>query len=278
MASLGFLDEVHAMNPILKPLFAGAFCALMLPAAAQAADIAAPEAAGGWTFAASAYLWGAGIDGESGVFGLPPQDVDLSFSDILKDLDFAFMGLAEARNGPFVLGLDVTYSKVGSEVDNPRQEAAERVIDKINVDTASWMVTGYGGYSILDTDELRVDLIGGARFWSVNTDFEVDTVKPANPLDGRTVDDGASWVDPLAGVKLRLDLAPDVYVASWGMVGGFGVGSDMMWDVMAGAGYSFTEHFDVFAGYRAVSVDYSDDGFVYDMVQQGPVMAGVFRF
>ena len=32
------------------------------------------------------------------------------------------------------------------------------------------------------------------------------------------------------------------------------------------------------AGYRAVSVDYSDDGFVYDMVQQGPVMAGVYRF
>jgi len=266
------------MIPFTRPLFAAALGALMIPAAAQAADISATEPADGWTFTGAAYLWGAGISGESGVFGLPPQDVDLSFSDILKDLDFAFMGLAEARNGPFVLGLDVTYAKVGSEVDNPRQEAAERVIDKINVDTASWMVTGYGGYSILDTDELRVDLIGGARFWSVNTDFEVDTVDPANSLDGRTVDDGASWVDPLAGVKLRLDLAPDIYVASWGMVGGFGVGSDMMWDVMAGAGYSFTEHFDVFAGYRAVSVDYSDDGFVYDMVQQGPVMAGVFRF
>jgi hypothetical protein len=77
---------------------------------------------------------------------------------------------------------------------------------------------------------------------------------------------------------MRLDVTEDVFISSWGMIGGFGVGSDLMWDVMAGAGYSFTEHFDVFAGYRAVSVDYSDDGFVYDMVQQGPVMAGVFRF
>ncbi len=262
------------MIPFARPLFAAALCALMLPAAAQAADIPAPEAADGWTFTGAAYLWGAGISGESGVFGLPPQDVDLSFSDILKDLDFAFMGLGEARNGPFVLGLDVTYSKVGSEIDNPRSESEEKLIDKVDVDTASWMVTGYGGYSILDTEELRVDLIGGARFWSINTEFEVDF----NVGDDRNFDDGASWVDPLAGVKLRFDLAPDVYVASWAMVGGFGIGSDLMWDVMAGAGYSFTEHFDVFAGYRAVSVDYSDDGFVYDIVQQGPVMAGVFRF
>jgi hypothetical protein len=183
------------------------------------------------------------------------------------------MGLGEARNGPFVLGLDVTYSKVGSEIDNPRDRPGQ-LIDKVNVDTTSWMVTGYGGYSIIDTDDVRIDLIGGARFWSVNTEFEVDFTIP----DDRNFDDGATWVDPLAGVKLRLDLTPDVYIASWGMVGGFGVGSDLMWDVMAGAGYSFTEHFDVFAGYRAVSVDYSDDGFVYDMVQQGPVMAGVFRF
>ena len=77
---------------------------------------------------------------------------------------------------------------------------------------------------------------------------------------------------------MRFSLSDDIYVASWGMIGGFGVGSDLMWDVMAGAGYSFTEHFDVFAGYRAVSVDYSDDSFVYDIVQQGPVVAGVFRF
>jgi hypothetical protein len=260
------------MIPFTRPLFAAALCALMIPAAAQAADISAPEAADGWTFTGAAYLWGAGISGESGVFGLPPQDVDLGFGDILKDLDFAFMGLGEARNGPFVLGLDVTYTQVGSEIDNPRSN--ELFIDKVNVDTTSWMVTGYGGYSIIDTGDVRVDLIGGARYWSVNTDFEVELTGGGD----RNFDDGATWIDPLAGVKMRLDVTEDVYISSWGMVGGFGVGSDLMWDVMVGAGYSFTEHFDVFAGYRAVSVDYSDDGFVYDMVQQGPVVAGVFRF
>jgi opacity protein-like surface antigen len=258
-------------------ILAAAAIAALVPLQAQAADVALDEPASDWTFTGAAYLWGAGISGQSGVFGLEPQEVDLSFSDLLKDLDFAFMGLGEARNGRFVMGMDLTYTNVGSTVDNPRGEGDERFLDSIDVDTTSWMVTGYAGYSILDNDEFHVDLIGGARYWSVNTDFKLNTTNPG-PLDGRTFDDGASWIDPLAGVKMRFDLTDDVFVSSWGMIGGFGVGSDLMWDVMAGAGYSFTEHFDVFAGYRAVSVDYSDDGFVYDMVQQGPVMAGVFRF
>lgn len=33
-----------------------------------------------------------------------------------------------------------------------------------------------------------------------------------------------------------------------------------------------------FESYRALSVDYADGGFVHDVVRQGPVVAGVFRF
>ena len=31
-------------------------------------------------------------------------------------------------------------------------------------------------------------------------------------------------------------------------------------------------------GYRALGVDYENDGFVYDVVQHGPVLGMVFRF
>ncbi len=78
--------------------------------------------------------------------------------------------------------------------------------------------------------------------------------------------------------KFKADLGSDFYASGWGMVGGFGVSSDMMWDVMGGLGYDVNDSFSVFGGYRAVSVDYSNDGFVYDVVQQGPIFAGVFRF
>lgn len=239
---------------------------------ALAADVSYGEP-GGWSFTGAAYLWAAGIEGQAGVFDLPAQDVELGFSDILENLEFAFMGLGEARNGRFSLGMDLTYTKLGMTVENPIQDGPLG-LESINVDTTVWMVTGFGGYSLVDEEALRLDLIGGARYWSVNTDFQLN----GGLLDGTSRDDGGDWIDPLAGVKMRFGVTENVYVTSWGMIGGFGIGSDLMWDVMAGAGYSFTDHFDVFAGYRAVSVDYSDDGFVYDMVQQGPVMAGVFRF
>ena len=252
-------------------LLAGLFGAV-LPVSAQAADVAAPADTSDWTFTAAAYLWGASLDGKSGVFGLPPQDVDLSFGDILEDLQFAVMGLAEARKGPFVLGMDLTYTKVSSTVDSPRGV----VFNDISVDTTSWMVTGFGGYSIFDNDVARIDVIGGARYWSVNSEFELNS--NLQQLNGRTAEEGADWVDPLVGAKLLVDVTPDLYISAWAMIGGFDIGSEQMWDVMAGAGYRFTDSFSVFGGYRAVSVDYSDGDFVYDVVQQGPVLAGVFRF
>lgn len=259
----------------VKAIGVAAVLSALSPLPALAADVPAPVETGDWTFTAAAYLWGAGISGKSGVFGLPAQEVDLGFGDILKDLDFAFMGLGEARNGRFVLGADLTYSNVGSSVKNPRK-AETLLVNKIEIDTTNWMVTGFGGYTVVDTEMVRLDAIAGGRLWSVNSDFTLKSDFPA--VDGRSVSDGATWVDPLIGAKARIDVAPDIYVSAWAMIGGFGVGSDLMWDVMAGAGYEFTDRFSVFAGYRAASVDYSNDGFVYDMLQQGPAVAAVLRF
>ena len=50
-----------------------------------------------WTFTVAPYLWAAGIDGTVGQPGLPPVDVDASFSDVMKHFDVGAMGAAEAR-------------------------------------------------------------------------------------------------------------------------------------------------------------------------------------
>lgn len=258
---------------ILKPLKAIAAAALLsaaFPAAGRAADVAPVPDTSDWTFTAAAYVWGAGLKGDVGVFGLPPQEVDLPFSDIIGSLDFAFMGLAEARNDRFMLGVDLTYTNVSKSVKTPFGILA----DKIDVTNTSLMLTGLAGYAIYHSDMARLDAVAGARLWSVNNEFDLK----GGLLDGRSKSDGASWVDPLVGAKLRVDVLPDVYVAGWAMIGGFGVGSDLMWDLMGGAGYDFTEHVSAFAGYRAASVNYSNDGFVYDVVEQGPVIAAVFKF
>ena len=258
---------------LLKPfkaIAAAALFCLAMPAATRAADIPPVPDTSDWKFSVALYGWAAGLSGDVGVFGLPPQNIDLPFSDVIQDLEFAAMGLAEARKGRFMMGVDVTYTNVSKSVNTPFGIVA----NSIDVTNTSLMLTGVAGYGIIDSDMARLDLIAGARLWSVNNDFDAR----GGLVGGRSWSDGATWVDPLVGAKLRVDLLPNVYVASWAMIGGFGVGSDLMWDLMAGAGYDFTDHFSLFGGYRAVSVDYSDDGFVYDVVEQGPVVAAVVKF
>lgn len=238
---------------------------------AQAADLSVvPSDTNDWTFTGAAYLWAAGIEGQSGVFGFPPQDVDLSFGDVLNNLDVAFMGLGEARNGPLSIGVDMSFAKLGTNVGTPFGIAATDV----DVTAKTLMATGIAGYALLDNGNAHLDAIAGARLWSVSTDFDFN----GGILNGTSAHDSATWVDPLVGVKFKANVGEDVYLSGWGMLGGFGAGSDLMWDVMGGVGYDWSDSFSLFAGYRAVSVDYRGNGFVYDVVQQGPVLAGLFRF
>ncbi|MCA3561104.1 MAG: hypothetical protein IOC82_08775 [Aestuariivirga sp.] len=254
----------------LKSIAAAALLAVALSTGARAADLPPGPDTGDWKFVAALYGWGAGLNGDVGVFGLPAQNVDLPFSDVIQNLDFAAMGMAEARKGRFMMGMDATYTNVSMSVNTPKGILA----NKIDVTNTSLMLSGVAGYGIVDTGMARLDLIAGARLWSVNNDFDAR----GGQLGGRSKSDGATWVDPLVGAKLRVDLLPRVYMTSWAMIGGFGVGSDLMWDLMGGAGYDFTDNFSLFAGYRAVSVDYSNDGFVYDVVEQGPLAALVVKF
>ena len=71
-------------------------------------------------------------------------------------------------------------------------------------------------------------------------------------------------------------ITPEVYLTGWGLVGAGG--ADLDWDVAAALGYRFNERFSAVAGYRALGVNYEDNGFVFDVVQQGPIMGLVIHF
>jgi hypothetical protein len=95
-------------------------------------------------------------------------------------------------------------------------------------------------------------------------------------LDGVSVSDGAAWVDGLAGIRGTYAFTPEIYLTGWGLVGAGG--ADLDWDVAAVLGYRFNNRFSAVAGYRALGVDYSDDGFVFDVVQQGPIFGLTMHF
>ena len=61
-------------------------------------------------------------------------------------------------------------------------------------------------------------------------------------------------------------------------VGGFGVGSDLMWDASLNLGYQWMEGFSTTIGYRYLDVDYDKDGYVYDIAQDGPTIGFIWQF
>jgi hypothetical protein len=222
----------------------------------------------GWTFTVAPYFWAAGISGEVGQFGLPPVDVDASFGDIFDHLDFGAMAIGEARYDRYSIFGDIMYAKISGAAGTPRGILASSV--EVSSETFAGLIGA--GYSVFENSSGRLEVVGGARVWSVDTEISFS----GGILDGVSTSDGATWVDAVAGLKGNYSITPEVYLTAWGLVGAGG--ADIDWDVAGAIGYRFNDRIAAVAGYRALGVDYRDDGFVFDVVQQGPILGMVVRF
>jgi hypothetical protein len=263
------------MTNFLK-LGLSAVVAAMICGNAQAADVSPlltqdpqpAEAQDGWTFSIAPYLWIAGLSGDTAQFGLPAVHIDADFGDILSNLDFAFMAAGEARYDRFSIIGDVIYTKLSADGETPLGILAS------DVDVTSESFSGLlgVGYAFLDGPEGHLDIVGGVKLWSVDT-----TVAFSGGLLGVVErSDSATWLDGMVGLRGKYSFTPEIYLTGWGLVGGGGANID--WDVALGVGYDFNDRISAIAGYRALGVDYSDDGFVFDTVQQGPILGLAIKF
>jgi len=263
------------MTRYFKLRLAAALTALITDSAV-AADVSplltqdpqAVEAQDGWTFSVAPYFWMAGLSGQTAQFGLPTVDIDADFGDILGNLDFAFMAAGEARNVRFSVFGDVIYTKLGADGNTPGGILAT------SVDVTSETFAGLlgVGYAVLDGPEGHLDVVGGVRVWSVDTTISFN----GGLLGGIERSDSATWVDGLVGVRGKYSLTPEIYLTGWGLIGGGG--ADLDWDVALGVGYDFNDRVSAIVGYRALGVDYSNDGFIFDVVQQGPILGLAIKF
>jgi hypothetical protein len=97
-------------------------------------------------FSASPYFWAAGINGTAGQSGLPLIKMKSDFDSMLKNVDFSFRGVAEARYNRYSLFHDVTYTDISAGAAMPYEGLSN------NVDVKSQTFSGLfgGGYSVLE--------------------------------------------------------------------------------------------------------------------------------
>ena len=229
-----------------------------------------PASAGDWQFAVAPYIWAAGIKGE--VATLPPApavDIDVGFSDILKNLNIAFMGLAEIHNGRFSVLLDLTYTRLEAKSDTPGP-----LFSDAKLTTTAAFATVTGGYRVISLPQGFLEPFVGGRLWYVATQVKLGS----GLLASRKGSDDEVWFDPIIGVRARANLGSGFFVSGYFDFGGYGVGSDVTWQAYGGLGYEFSSSWSVFGGYRYLSVDYDRNGFVYDIEQHGPMTGVIYRF
>lgn len=232
-------------------------CVLMIVALLAAP---ATAAAADWEFKLAPYLWFAGLEGDVATIpGVPSAPIDVSPSQALEDTEAALMLMFEARSGRHGLFVDFIYTDVRSEEEVfPNLGISLRSVSK------STVLSGAYQYRLVDGDSANLDLLGGLRYWEVDS-FLAFT----GPLEisGRNKED---WVDPFVGLKGRYRFGKSKFYASYGaVVGGFDAGSKLFYDLNLNLGYQWSEAIGTVVGYRLFNVDYDNKGFVWDVEQAG---------
>ena len=229
-----------------------------LYAIGSSAGLAAPSSQ--WKHHLTAYFLGASMDGNV-VLGPIGSEVDLSFSEIADRLELGGMVNYRAEKDKFSLGLDVLYMGLGGSA-----------LGMGEVDYDQWMVEGTAGWRLTE----MIELIAGVRYNDVAVDVDFD-----NPLLP-TLSKSKGWFDPIVGARLWFPVSSSLDVILRGDVGGFGVGSDLTWQLSGHLRYAFSDSFSGLLGYRYFYMDYeSGEGlnrFVYDMAIHGPTLGLSWTF
>lgn len=250
-----------------------------------------------WEFELLPYLWMAGLSGDVTVKG-NQANISMSFGDIWDNLKFGAQLHMEAKKDKWGLFLDTTYMNLDTSIDGARYRTGpdgrlqvEKYLDA-DISFDEWLIEFGGTYQLakipLGQDKggmMYLDLLGGGRYWYLSTDIDVGLIVEDNGnVVSRSISPSGSkqWIDPFIGLRTRFQLTKNLMMAFRGDVGGFSVGSKFTWNASGYIGYSLSEMVSLWAGYRALGVNYQSGSgsskFVYDVTMQGPAIGMGFRF
>ena len=214
-----------------------------LPARAQSA-----EKSDKWQFEITPYFWMSGLKAEIKSGLLPEQEMDASFSDLAKLVDFGLAGMFEARKGSWGILFDGMYVDLGKTVTTPYGEL-DLGMKQSNFSLAMTYRAVEG--------KAALDLLGGGRYNNMTDDLELTS----GPFEGRKKSLTDDWVDGFVGARLRLYLVKWLAFEGYADVGTGG--AKISWQAFAGLNVRFSKVFYGKVGYRYSYLDReNDDGYI----------------
>jgi hypothetical protein len=225
-----------------------------------------------WNFVTDIYLIFPYMKGDIGIGNSITAPVDATPGDIFSKLKFGGMLYLEAHTKKWAITSDLIYMSLNQDITTGDIWYSGTV----GVKQLIWEPAAF--YRLASFLEV------GAGGRLNNLQASIDARRNVFPAGTEEVIENASktWFDPILITRLTADIKDKWLFQFRGDIGGFGVGSDLTWQLQAYAGYRFTKAFRLTAGYRYLSMDYDKgtdaDRFMYNVDTFGPEISFGFNF
>ncbi len=220
-----------------------------------------------WHYLAEVYLMFPNINGNIAIANLPSAEVEAGPGDIFGHIKMGAMFYFEATNDNWAISSDILYMKLGQDLEQGPIITGGDIVMK----QAAWELAGLKHI----VPWLEIGLAG--RIIYLYSGLNLTTI--GDPREGSA---SKTWFDPAIIVRSQGILKEKWLLQFRGDIGGFGVGSDLAWQIQAYAGYRFSKLFQATIGYRYIAIDYDSgedrERFIYDINTYGLVIRFGFNF
>ena len=260
------LDATEQLSRVFADPLAGSDAEVAV-ATPGVQDSTAPQTApattaaeGNWHFTVAPYLWIPWVYGSVGANGN-----NLHFyttpDELFSHFRFGLLGLVDARYKRVVLPLDMIWLRLGDDRALPL--TPNGTVANVKLDL--FMLTPKVGYRVIDTKMIKIDALAGIRYWHIGQNLQFTT----NSLN---FSGSQNFVDPVVGGRILGNLSPKVEIAIAGDVGGWGTGSQLEYQIGGFLGYRIKPALALQAGYRYLSVNYTNRNRLLDLIISGPLI------
>jgi outer membrane protein OmpA-like peptidoglycan-associated protein len=217
-------------------------------------------AGGDWRVGISLYGWFPGLHGYVGVLG-HNAGIRVPFSDLFHALNWEIPVAVEVDKGRFLMPVDFLFMKFGIDNGIPVNDLGQT---SIKTDLTQSMFTPKVGFRIYDGDHMKVDALGGIRYWHVGVD---NTLEPSGLGNSRS----ANWVDGVGGARFILPFGEKAALTAAGDAGAGG--SILDYQALGLLNYNVNPKFGMVLGWRYLYEDYRPDNhqFVFNPTISGAI-------
>jgi hypothetical protein len=222
----------------------------------------------GWHFEVTPYLWFAGIDGDMKL-GQHEVNFNVPFKDIFHNLKFGVMATEEIRKRRIVFLSDQLYLQVGTQKVKEVAGFPEELTVNASNNTFYW--DNEIGYRGVATDRFNLDALVGIQYWYVSTSLS------ANPplTDSGVHSQSVGFVNPVLSMRAQLRIYKGISGFVKGDIGGYGVGSDLTGQALAGIGFQ-VKKVGLDFGYRRLYLDQTHKELSQQITLQGLFLGFTF--